>query len=158
MVARRLDDCGTRVRRATRHDLPALRALIPGNVGERSERFDRRMLRSLAGDVYVAERRPGEPLGVLALSFARSFADGHWRAYLDGVWVSGEAAELVGPLLAHAAWRAARRHCRELVVPGPVGVDLRAALDARGFAEGTCWRTPLASAAAGGERGPTAGS
>jgi hypothetical protein len=154
MAGRRLDGCDARLRRATRHDLPALWRLL--GAGDRSERFDRRQLRSLAGDVYVAERGPGELVGAVALSFTRSFAAGGWRAQLDGVWVHGEhAATVRGALLAYAAARAARRHCGELVVPGPVDEALGAALAGSGFTRGESWRRALEP---GAGSGPAPGS
>jgi hypothetical protein len=154
MAGRRLDGYDARLRRATRHDLPALRDLLGG--ADRPARFDRRLLRSLAGDVYVAERAPGDLVGALALSFTRSFAAGVWRAQLDGLWVRGEqAAGVRQALLAFAAARAARRHCRELLVPGPVDEALGAALAQGGFTRGESWQRALPP---GAGSGPAPGS
>jgi hypothetical protein len=154
MAGRRLDGCDAHLRRATRHDLPALGRLLGGR--DRSERFDRRLLRSLTGDVYVAEHAAGDLVGAMALSFTRSFAAGVWRAQLDGLWVRGERAAAVRQgLLAHAAARAARRHCRELLVPGPVDAALAAALAEGGFTRGESWRRALPP---GPGSGPAAGS
>jgi len=143
MAGRRLDGCDARLRRATRHDLPALRRLLGGGEA-RSDRFDRRLLRNLGADVYVAETVRGDLVGAVALSFTRSFAAGQWRAHLDGVWVRGEQAPAVlDGLLAHAVARAARRHCRELLVLGLVDDALAAALDRGGFTRGQSWRSAL---------------
>jgi len=155
MAGRRLDGCDARLRRATRHDLPALRHLL-GAGDVRSERFDRRFLRNLGADVYVAETVRGDLVGAVALSFTRSFAAGQWRGQLDGVWVHGEQAHaILDGLLAYAVARAAGRHCRELLVPGPVDHALATALDRAGFTRGESWRAALPPDAGSG---PTRGS
>jgi hypothetical protein len=143
MAGRKLEGGAARVRRASRHDLPALRRLLTEAPGGRSERFDRRALRHLGGDVYVVDGPDDTILGAVSLSVVRSFATGGWQAALDGVWVSPAAEALVDPLLAFAMRRAEERHCHDLVVTGPVGDALARVLDRRGCRRGVSWRTAL---------------
>jgi len=155
MAGRRLEGGATRIRRATRHDLDALRALIATDVAARSARFDRRLLRHLGSDVSVVEDEDGTLLGAVSLTFVRSFLAGHWRAQLDGIWVTPGGEPLFDALLGAAVRRAAQRHCHELFALGPLDPPLAAALD-RGCAERQgAWRlavVPVAAAAGRGRR------
>jgi len=116
MAGRRLEG-GARIRRAVRHDLPALRALMEMSGPARSERFDRRTLRSASGVVSVVEDAGGTVRAAMSLAFVRSFAAGHWQAHLDGVWVAPAFESLVDDMIEAAHHIAARRHCR----PSPSG-------------------------------------
>ena len=95
MAGRRLDDTALRLRRATRHDLAGVRALMAADDTGRSERFDRRVLRQLGGTVAVVEDATGAIVGAVSLAAVRSFRAGHWCAHLDGVWMApAHAGEL----------------------------------------------------------------
>jgi hypothetical protein len=131
------------MRRATRHDLGVLRPLLPSAAPTRAERFDRRLLRHLGSDVYVAVADDGTLTGAVSLTFVRSFAAGWWRAYLDGAWVAAGEQALLDALVDFAIRRAERRHCHELVVLTPLEPALEAALERRGLRRETCWRTPV---------------
>jgi N-acetylglutamate synthase-like GNAT family acetyltransferase len=141
MAGRRIGDGGDRARRASRHDLPALRRLL-GVAGERSERFDRRLLRALVADVYVVDGPEGLR-GAVSLGFVRSFATGGWRAELDGLWVAPGAETLIEPLVAFAEARAATHQCHELLVIAAASAALSAVLARRGYAESAAWRTAV---------------
>ena len=131
------------MRRASRHDLPALLELLASQREGRSERFDRRLLRNLGTDVYVALGDDQRMLGAVSLAFVRSFAAGHWRAELDGLWVCAGAEGLIDQLLVFAVQRAAQRHCLELAVTQPPGAALAAALGRHGYRRGDSYRTAV---------------
>jgi len=122
-----------RVRRGRRSDFARVRALLR-EPGPRRERFDRRTLGSLAGDVYVAEARGGEIVGIVAVAYLRSLAEGRFAAVLDAARVVPESAPLLDRLIAFAEARARRRGCRRLAAwVSPGDAALRAALASRGY-------------------------
>lgn len=124
---------GVRVRRGRRSDFERLRALLPADPVRR-ERFDRRTLATLGGDVYVAEDAGGEIVGVVAVVYLRSLAAGRFDAVLDTALVRGSAAGLLDELVAFAETRARRRGCRRLAAwPGGADAGLWAVLESRGY-------------------------
>jgi len=147
MAGRRLDGSALRIRRATRHDLPALHRLLATDAA-RSGRFDRRLVRHLGGVVAVVEDEDGAMVGALSLVLVRSFSAGHWRAQLDGLWVSPGREALVDRIVDAALERAARRHCHELFVLGPLIPEVAAALERRGAARDPAWRLGVTPAPA----------
>jgi len=152
MAGRRLDGGALRIRRATRHDLPGLRRLLAVDAAARSERFERRLVRHLAGEVAVVEDDEGALIGALSVVVVRSFSAGHWRAQLDGLWVSPGHESHVDRILDAALERAARRHCHELVAVGPLAPCVTAALERRGATREAAWQlgvTPDPAPAAG---------
>src|SRR5262245_41575946 len=104
---------GVRVRRGRRSDFDRVRALLPADPARR-ERFDRRTLATLTGDVYVAEDAGGDIVGVVAVMYLRSLAAGRFEAVLDAALVRDGAAGLLDDLVAFAEARARRRGCRRL--------------------------------------------
>lgn len=148
MAGRRLDGSALRIRRATRHDLPALRRLSAQDAAGRSERFDRRLVRHLAGDLAVVEDEDGAMVGAISLVLVRSFRAGHWRAQLDGLWVFPGHEVHVDRILDAALERAARRHCHELFALGPLVPQVAAALERRGAARESAWRLGVTPAPA----------
>jgi GNAT superfamily N-acetyltransferase len=152
MAGRRLDGGALRIRRATRHDLPGLRRLLAVDAADRSERFERRLVRHLAGEVAVVEDEDGAPVGALSVVVFRSFSAGHWRAQLDGLWVSPGGESHVDRILDAALEWAARRHCHALFAIGPLGPYVTAALERRGATREAAWRlgvTPVPAPVAG---------
>jgi hypothetical protein len=135
MASRTLPGTELRVRRGGRRDAPQVRALLgPGALAERE---CRRLLASLATDVYLAEDAGGRLVGLVALAYARSLVRGGWAAVLDGVRTTGEAAGAVEGLVAFAEERARRRGCRRVAAwVGPEDRVLREALLARGYRPG----------------------
>jgi GNAT superfamily N-acetyltransferase len=135
MASRTLPGTDLRVRRSGRRDAPQVRALLgPGALPERE---CRRLLASLATDVYVAEDAAGRLVGLVSLAYARSLVRGGWAAVLDGVRTAGHAAGVVDGLVAFAEERARRRGCRRLTAwVDPADRALRAALLARGYRPG----------------------
>lgn len=148
MAGRRLEGSASRIRRATRHDLVGLRQLLASDAAERSERFDRRLLRHLGSDVSVVEGDDGSLVGAVSLTFVRSFLAGHWRAHLDGLWVAPGHDPLCDALVDVAVRRAAHRQCHELLALGPLEPRLAAALERRGAGQQGVWRLVVAPAAA----------
>jgi hypothetical protein len=126
-----------RVRRGRRSDLPRVRWLLPLADGARRERFDRRTLASLAGDVYVAEDADGAIVGIVSVAYLRSVAEGRFAAVLDAARAAADSPPLLDRLIAFAEARARRRGCRRLAaMPGPGDAALRAALESRGWRNG----------------------
>jgi hypothetical protein len=124
-----------RVRRGRRSDLPGVRSLLPVADPAARERFDRRTLASLAGDVYVAEDAAGGIVGVVSVAYLRSMSEGRYRAVLDAA--RADSPPLLDRLIAFAETRARRRGCRRLAaVLGPEDGVLRAALESRGYGRG----------------------
>jgi len=131
MAGRRLEG-GTHIRRATRHDLPALRALMGPSAASRTERFDRRSVRRSSEVVSVVEDAQGRVLGAMSLAFVRSFGAGGWQAHLDGVWIAPGCESLAEGMVDVARAIAARRHCHVLCARGPLAPSVQAALERRG--------------------------
>ena len=101
------------------------------------ERFDRRTLTSLAGDVYVAEDAAGEIVGIVSVAYLRSMTEGRFAAVLDAARATADSPPLLDRLIAFAETRARRRGCRRLAaVLGPHDRALRAALESRGYGTG----------------------
>ena len=126
-----------RVRRGRRSDLPRVRSLLPVPDAASRERFDRRTLGSLAGDVYVAEDEAGDIVGIVSVAYLRSMADGRFAAVLDAARATADSAPLLDRLIAFAETRARRRGCRRLAAMlGPEDDALRAALRSRGYGTG----------------------
>jgi len=101
------------------------------------ERFDRRTLASLAGDVYVAEDAAGEIVGIVSVAYLRSMTEGRFAAVLDAARATADSPPLLDRLIAFAETRARRRGCRRLAaVLGPHDRALRAALESRGYGTG----------------------
>jgi GNAT superfamily N-acetyltransferase len=124
-----------RLRRGRRTDFAGVQALLPEPARGR-ERFGRRTLASLAGDVYVAEAPGGEIVGVVAVMYLRSLRAGRFDAVLDAARASGDGT-LLDRLIAFAEARARRRGCRRLAAcVGPDDGALRAALETRGYGAG----------------------
>ncbi|HLK10870.1 MAG TPA: hypothetical protein VKW76_05780 [Candidatus Binatia bacterium] len=146
MATRVLPGTDLRVRRGGRRDAPRVRALLgPGALAERE---CRRLLASLATDVYVAEDAGGRVVGLVALAYARSLVRGGWAAVLDGVRTAGEAGGVLDGLVAFAEERARRRGCRRLTAwVAPEDGALRAALLARGYRPGELLATELGEGA-----------
>jgi hypothetical protein len=125
-----------RVRRGRRSDAAGVRGLLRGDAGDRRERFDRRTLASLAGDVYVAEAAGGTIVGIVSVAYLRSLGEGRFAAVLDAARVAAGSGPLLDRLIAFAETRARRRGCRRLAaLVEPEDTALRAALASRG------WRT-----------------
>jgi hypothetical protein len=136
-----------RVRRGRRSDLPRVRSLLPVGDAARRERFDRRTLASLAGDVYVAEDADGAIVGIVSVAYLRSVAEGRFAAVLDAARAAADSAPLLDRLIAFAEARARRRGCRRLAaMPGPGDTALRAALASRGWGSGELLVTELGEA------------
>jgi N-acetylglutamate synthase-like GNAT family acetyltransferase len=123
-----------RVRRGRRSDLPRVHALLSTSAGPRRERFDRRTLASLAGDVYVAEDAAGAIVGVVSVAYLRSLAEGRFAAVLDAARAAADSPSLLDRLIAFAEARARRRGCPRLAARlGPDDRALRTALESRGY-------------------------
>ena len=123
------------MRRGRRSDLPRVRSLLPVGDAEGRERFDRRTLASLAGDVYVAEDAAGGIVGVVSVAYLRSLTEGRYRAILDAA--RADSPPLLDRLIAFAETRARRRGCRRLAAMlGPDDRALRTALESRGWGSG----------------------
>jgi len=131
MAGRRLEG-GARIRRATRHDLPALRGLMGAAAVPRSERFERRSVRRASEVVSIVEDARGTVVGAMSLTFARSFAAGGWQAHLDGLWIAAGSESLACAILAAARDIAARRHCHLLCARGPLAAPVQEALEQHG--------------------------
>jgi hypothetical protein len=131
MAGRRLEG-GARIRRATRHDLPAVLALMGPAAASRSERFDRRGIRRASEVVAVVEDAEGTVRGAMALAFVRSFGVGGWQAHLDGLWIAPGSEALADGMVEAACDVAARRHCHALFARGPLAPFVQAALERRG--------------------------
>jgi hypothetical protein len=134
-----------RVRRGRRTDLPRVRSLLPVADAARRERFDRRTLASLAGDVYVAEDADGAIVGIVSVAYLRSLNEGRFAAVLDAAHAAADSPPLLDRLIAFAETRARRRGCRRLAAvlgppdgpqEGPHDRALRAALESRGYGTG----------------------
>jgi hypothetical protein len=124
-----------RLRRGRRSDFARVQALLSAAARER-ERFVRRTLASLAGDVYVAEAPGGEIVGVVAVSYPRSLWAGRFDAVLDAARAPTDDA-LLGRLIAFAETRARRRGCLRLAAcVDPEDGALRSALASRGYGRG----------------------
>jgi N-acetylglutamate synthase-like GNAT family acetyltransferase len=132
-----------RVRRSRRSDLGRVRALLPAGA-ERRERFDRRTLASLAGDLYVAEDGQGAIVGIVSVAYVRSIAEGRFAAVLDAARTASDSAPLLDRLIAFAEARARRRGCRRLAAwVDPGDAALRTALESRGYQTGPLLVTEL---------------
>lgn len=112
MPARRLPGLGVRLRRGRRTDLTAVRALLGRTDRPGAQRFDRRVVTDLGGDVYVAEDAAGGLVGVVAVAYVRSLREGRWTALLDVLRARDVA--LATALLECAAGRARARGCTAL--------------------------------------------
>jgi GNAT superfamily N-acetyltransferase len=142
MARRALPGTDLRVRRGGRRDAPRVCALL--GIGTVPERECRRLLSSLATDVYLAEDAAGRLVGLVALAYARSLVRGGWAAVLDGVRTTEDAAGAVEGLVAFAEERARRRGCRRLTAwVGPEERALRATLLARGYQAGELFAREL---------------
>jgi L-amino acid N-acyltransferase YncA len=136
-----------RVRRGRRSDVARARALLPGPVDARRERFDRRTFASLAGDVYVAEDAHGAIVGIVSVAYLRSLGQGRLAAVLDAARAIADSAPLLDRLIAVAETRARRRGCRRLAAwIDPADVALRSALESRGYRAGALLVTELGEA------------
>ena len=125
-----------RVRRGRRSDFARVRALLP-LAESRRERFDRRTLASLAGDVYVAEDARGAIVGIVSVAYLRSVAEGRFAAVLDAARAASDSPPLLDRLIAFAEARARRRGCRRLAAwVDPGDAALRVALESRGYRSG----------------------
>src|SRR6185369_3656432 len=123
-----------RVRRGRRSDLPRVRSLLPMADAAGRERFDRRTLASLAGDVYVAEDAAGAIVGVVSVAYLRSLGEGRFAAVLDAARAAADSPSLLDRLIAFAEARARRRGCPRLAARlGPDDRALRTALESRGY-------------------------
>jgi N-acetylglutamate synthase-like GNAT family acetyltransferase len=132
-----------RVRRSRRSDLGRVRALLPASA-VRGERFDRRTLASLAGDLYVAEDGEGAIVGLVSVAYVRSIAEGRFAAVLDAARTASDSPPLLDRLIAFAEARARRRGCRRLAAwVDPADAALRAALESRGYRTGPLLVTEL---------------
>ena len=131
MAGRRLEG-GARIRRATRYDLPALRAVMGSSAASRSERFDRRSVRRSSEVISIVEDAQGSVLGAMSLTFVRSFGAGRWQAHLDGAWIASGSESLAEGMVDAARDIAARRHCHLLCARGPLAPSVQAALERRG--------------------------
>jgi predicted N-acetyltransferase YhbS len=131
MAARYLPGTALRVRRGSRHDLAAVRAVL-GRSGDdaRERRFFHRVARDPSVDLYVAED-DGGIVGVVALAYARSLVRGERAATLEVA--CRPAAAVVEGLVDFATERARRSGCRAIACIGTPDPELRAALLARGF-------------------------
>ncbi|MGH7895666.1 MAG: hypothetical protein ACREQL_13425 [Candidatus Binatia bacterium] len=122
-----------RLRRGRRSDLDRVRALLPSPGAPRRERFDRRTLATLVGDVYVAEDAGGEIVGVVSIGYLRSLAAGRFEAVLDAAR-AGADGPMLQRLIEFAEARARRRGCRRLAAwPDRLDAELRAVLASRGY-------------------------
>src|SRR4029453_17229533 len=111
------------------------------------ERFDRRTITSLAGDVYVAEDARGTIVGMVSVAYLRSMAEGRFAAVLDAARAAADSQPLLDRLIAFAEARARRRGCRRLAAwIEPDDVALRTALESRGYARGTLLTAELGGA------------
>jgi len=128
-----------RLRRGSRRDLEAIaRLLDPSALAERGRRFDRRLVADLGHDVYVAESREGELVGVVALAYFRSLTAGRFVAILDTLRVAGDRPTALAGLLDLAERRARSRGCRDLLaMPGAMAGAVGAMLRERGWTERT---------------------
>ena len=136
-----------RVRRGRRSDLPRVRSLLPVPDHARRERFDRRTLASLAGDVYVAEDAEGAIVGIVSVAYLRSVTEGRFAAVLDAARAAADSPPLLDRLIAFAEARARRRGCRQLAaMPAPGDTALRTALASRGWGTGELWVAELGGA------------
>jgi len=147
-MARLLPASGLRVRRARRRDLAQLAAVL-GPGAEGLERVLRRLLADLGRDVYVAEDRSGEIVGLVSVVYARSLVRGGLGALLDGARARrSPAPTLLDELVAFGEERARRRGCVRIAawVDAEDG-ELRAVLERRGWRAGTLWVAELRGAA-----------
>jgi N-acetylglutamate synthase-like GNAT family acetyltransferase len=132
----------TRLRRARREDIPALLGVVGGPAAGRARAL-RRILKTLAADVYVLDRDRRID-GVVAVFYRRSLHEGGLVATIDALasFAHGEdGSDERSPgadaesLLEHAIERAKKRGC----VAVHVAIDsasLRSALGERGFVTG----------------------
>jgi len=141
-MSRLIPGTALRLRRGRRHDLPRLDAALGVSVDARSAR---RLVAHLGADVYVAEDRDGEIVGLVSIVYARSLMRGGFSAVLDGLRTRERpAGALLEGLVAFAEERARRRGCRRLAAwVGSGDEELRAALLARGYAAGELLVTEL---------------
>jgi hypothetical protein len=116
------------------------------------DRFYRRTLADLAGDVYVAEAADGAIVGLVSLVYPRSLVHGDRAAVLDGARARRDAGRpVLEGLVAFAEDRARRRGCRRLCAwLDRDDAALRETLVARGYRPGEVLTTDL------GRGGPTA--
>lgn len=122
--------------------------------GERSERFDRRLLRYLGSTVSIVEDAEGTMHGVVSLAVLRSFAAGAWQARLDGVWLErGHEPELADLVVRAVMREAERRRCHALVALGALPAPVDAALARLGAATVPGRTLPLVPAPPASARG-----
>ncbi len=132
-MERRSERPRARLRRARREDIPALVA-VTGGPSVARPRAIRRILKTLAADVYVLDRERRVD-GVVAVFYRRSLRHGGLVATIDAAaTLSGGGDADLATLLDGAIARAERRGC--------VAIDaaadderIRNALAARGFRE-----------------------
>jgi hypothetical protein len=130
-----------RLRRARREDISALLGVVGGAEPARARAL-RRVLKTLAADVYVLDRDRRID-GVVAVFYRRSLRQGGLVATIDALETfardaGGDGATDLDALLDHALDRARRRGC--VAVDAATDVEpLQRALALRGFQT----RTPL---------------
>lgn len=127
----------TRVRRARREDISVLVEITGGPPAGRIRAL-RRLLKTLAADVYVVDRR-GSLDGVVAIHYRRSLARGGLIATIDAMASlrhrDDEIHEDLALLVAYALRRAGLRGCVAIdcTVATP---EVRNLLDDNGFEAG----------------------
>ena len=150
----------TRLRRARRDDIPALLGVVGGPLAGRPRAL-RRILKTLAADVYVLDR--GKRIdGVVAVFYRRSVREGGLVAIIDALatFAHGDESAGEGPrstdvasLLEHAIERARKRGC--VAVHAAIdSASLRAALGERGFVTGPPQLVCALDSGAGREAAP----
>lgn len=126
-------DGGARLRRARREDIPSLLGAVGGVAAARARAL-RRILKTLAADVYVLDRER-RLVGVVAVFYRRSLRCGGLVATIDALesFTDGEIATRdLAVLLDHALERATRRGC--VAIDATVETEAaRRALAERGF-------------------------
>lgn len=134
MAGRRLPGIDVRVRRGQRADRLTVHALL-GEAGLPLEpKVMRRIVDDVGNDFYLAEDAFGQPVGLVAISYARLLSRGGSVAFLDTVVTRGGPDGLVPALIAFAEDRARKRGCRQLMALGAADVPaVRAVLVARGY-------------------------
>ena len=138
-------EASARLRRARREDISALIGIVGGPEPARARAL-RRVLKTLAADVYVLDREHRIE-GVVAVFYRRSLRAGGLVATIDALETFATDPELDGDdrnaLLDHALERARRRGC-VAIDAATDGERLQRALASRGFQSATArWMRAL---------------
>lgn len=123
-----IEDRRVKIRRATRHDLEAIGALLGRAI---PVRFGRRTVADRRDEIYVADEIGTGVVGVVGLAYRRSLSLGGVVADFDPL--EGRRRTVVLGLLEFALARARGRGCVRAIVADPTRAETS------GLVEGSPW-------------------